>query len=165
MPRILWIWFIVVSPALAQGTGAPLAPWSPGILDIHQIQTGRGNAAFFVFPDGTTMLLDAGLVPERKGLEIGPKRPDSSRSTPEWIAHYIRQFSRRTPASLDYAVVTHYHDDHMGALPQVAALIPTGTLIDRGEEPAPPPYPVVRAYFDFRRKHSGVVQPLQVGRA
>src|SRR5262245_37135503 len=43
---------------------------TPGMLDIHQIQTGRGNAACLVFPDGTTMLIDAGAVPDRPGPEL-----------------------------------------------------------------------------------------------
>jgi len=139
-----------------QGTGEPLPVWTPGTLDIHQIQTGRGNAAFFIFPDGTTMLLDAGEVPGEGGrrgrFEIGPQRPNPTKSVAQWIAHYIRQFGppARQPA-VDYAVVTHYHDDHMGALPELSRLIPIGTLIDRGEDPPAPAYPVVRAYFDFRR--------------
>ena len=40
--------------------GDVLPAWVPGTLDIHQIVTGRGNAAFMMFPDGTTLLLDAG---------------------------------------------------------------------------------------------------------
>lgn len=35
----------------------------------------------------------------------------------------------------------------------------------RGDDPAPPAYPVVRAYFDFRRRFAGPVQTLHVGRA
>lgn len=38
----------------ADGGAASLAPWSPGTLDIHHINTGQGNATFFVLPDGTT---------------------------------------------------------------------------------------------------------------
>ena len=37
-----------------------LSPWTEGMLDLHHINTGRGDAAFHIFPDGTTMLLDAG---------------------------------------------------------------------------------------------------------
>ena len=40
--------------------GRPVAPWQPGMLDIHQISTGRGNAGLYVFPDGTTLLVDVG---------------------------------------------------------------------------------------------------------
>src|ERR1700761_2643549 len=38
----------------------PLPAWSEGYLYIHHISTGKGNSAYFVFPDGTTMLIDAG---------------------------------------------------------------------------------------------------------
>ena len=40
--------------------GAPLTPWSEGELDIHTISTGRGECLFFIMPDGTTMVVDAG---------------------------------------------------------------------------------------------------------
>lgn len=29
-----------------------LPEWQAGYLDIHQISTGRGNAAYLIFPDG-----------------------------------------------------------------------------------------------------------------
>ena len=54
----------LVTGSLAQSdpfrAGDSLPAWTPGTLDIHQIVTGRGNAAFMMFPDGTTLLLDAG---------------------------------------------------------------------------------------------------------
>ena len=137
--------------ARAQVVGQPLPPWTPGTLDIHQIQTGRGNAAYMVFPDGTTLLLDAGAVPGKRGLEQGPARPDETRSPAEWIAHYITQVSPRTPATLDYAIVTHYHDDHMGAIKELATNIPISMLIDRGDQPPPPSGPVVASYLEFRK--------------
>ena len=34
--------------------------WRAGELDIHFIHTGVGEQTFFIFPDGTTMLLDSG---------------------------------------------------------------------------------------------------------
>ena len=75
-------------------TRAVLAPWAPGFLDIHHINTGRGNAAFFIFPDGTTMLFDAGdrdpnAIDRYAPLKIAPARPDDSRSPGAWIAAYI----------------------------------------------------------------------------
>ncbi len=45
--------------------GMPLAAWQPGMLDIHQISSGRGNAGLYVLPDGTTLLVDAGELPIR----------------------------------------------------------------------------------------------------
>lgn len=157
------ILFLLALPAFGQIVELPA--WSPGTLDIHQIHTGRGNAAFFVFPDGTTMLLDAGAVPDREGLEIGPQRPNSTRPPGEWIARYVQRFSNRVPGPLDYAVVTHYHDDHIGAMAAVSRLIPIATLIDRGLQPAPPAFPVVREYLDFRRAFAGAKVTLEAGRA
>ncbi|MCC6165274.1 MAG: hypothetical protein IT182_18160 [Acidobacteria bacterium] len=46
--------------AEAQTVGAPLPAWQPGTLDIHIINTGRGDAALLVLPDGTTLQFDAG---------------------------------------------------------------------------------------------------------
>jgi beta-lactamase superfamily II metal-dependent hydrolase len=165
LQRLLLVCLFAARLALSQEIGEPLSSWTPGTLEIHQIHTGRGNAAFFLFPDGTTMLFDAGSVPDRKGLEIGPQRPNSSRPPAEWITRYIEQFSPRRPATLDYAVVSHYHDDHIAALPRVAEQIPIATLIDRGEEPPPPSFPVVRSYFDFRRAFRGSVESLRVGQS
>jgi beta-lactamase superfamily II metal-dependent hydrolase len=161
-----WIIGSLLSTAvgLCQQPGQPLPAWSAGTLDIHQIHTGRGNAALIVFPDGTIALLDAGDVPDRPGVELGPQRPNQSRTPAEWIVRYIRQFSGRDPASLDYAIVTHYHDDHIGALPSVAAAIPIRVLLDRGTDPAPPDYEVVRRYMEFRRTFRGKIEVLQPGR-
>jgi beta-lactamase superfamily II metal-dependent hydrolase len=161
--RTLWLVALVVRSCFAQQAGPALPAWSAGMLDIHQIQTGRGNAALFVFPDGTTMLLDAGAVPDRPGPELGPARPNASRSPAEWIARYVRQFSPK--AELDYAVVTHYHDDHMGAMEDVAALIPVRTLLDRGFAPAPAANPLVDRYRKFRASLGARAQVLLPGRA
>jgi len=45
--------------SFAQELGEPLPAWQEGHLDIHHINTGRGAAAFYIFPDGTTLLVDA----------------------------------------------------------------------------------------------------------
>ena len=108
--------------------GDTLPKWTPGTLDIHQINTGRGNAAFFMLPDGTTMLIDAGNggnLPPRGT----PPRPDASRTPAEWIVRYVRAMGAER---IDYGVVTHFHDDHMGAMAAVIQSIPLVTAFDRG---------------------------------
>ncbi len=96
-----------------------LPPWQPGMMDIHHISTGRGNAAFFIFPDGSTMLVDAGEISDTHPRTLSPRngalRPDSSRRASAWVADYIRQFHpAHDKVMLDYAVITHFHDDHFG---------------------------------------------------
>ncbi len=99
--------------------GDVLPAWAAGTLDIHQIVAGRGNAAFMMFPDGTTLLLDAGDAgdTEYDRLHSGDadQRPDSSRTPAQWIARYIRHMAG-SDARLDYAVITHFHPDHMGII-------------------------------------------------
>ncbi|WP_346344645.1 metallohydrolase [Sphingomonas sp. dw_22] len=151
--------------------GDALPPWQPGMLDIHHISTGSGNSAFFVLPDGTTMLFDAGDVDRAQiarlpPLKVQPPRPDASRRAGQWIADYVRQFmpAGRAPA-LDYALISHFHSDHFGKLlpssppsktgaykltgiMDVAEALPIGTLIDR----AAPDY---RIPVDLRKCEPG----------
>src|SRR5437667_4621098 len=68
----------VLATGYAQEIGKPLPAWTAGTLDIHQISTGRGNAALFVLPDGTTLLVDAGAA--GNGLPETEPHPDASRS-------------------------------------------------------------------------------------
>src|SRR5258708_34125604 len=85
MPRSAALFLSVVTLSLcAQQVGQPLPAWTPGTLDIHHINTGRGNTALLILPDDTSMLLDAGdggRVPPRGTV---PK-PDTSRPPEEWI--------------------------------------------------------------------------------
>ncbi len=112
--------------------------WEEGYLDIHHINTGSGNTTFFVLPDGTTMLFDAGSM-DKEGFEkkYAPLKatapvPDNSKPTWEWISDYIR---RVTPTahqdSIDYALVSHFHSDHYGSLVELGKEIPFGKIVDR----------------------------------
>ena len=113
-------------------TRAVLAPWAPGFLDIHHINTGRGNAAFFIFPDGTTMLFDAGdrdpnAIDRYAPLKIAPARPDDSHSPGTWIAAYIKQVAPSgRDVAIDYALISHFHSDHFGNAHPSRALAPSG---------------------------------------
>jgi hypothetical protein len=116
-----------LSPAAGGQPADVFTEWTPGTLDIHQINTGRGNAAFLLLPDGTTMLVDAGnggSLPPR----ATPPKPDASRPTAEWIARYVRA---RGASQIDYGYLTHFHDDHMGAMVAVARQMPVRRMLDR----------------------------------
>jgi len=136
---------LVPLTSLIDAQGSPFHPgdvlpaWTPGSLDIHQLVTGRGNAAFLMFPDGTTLLIDAGDVGEAGA---------NGRTAAQFIARYVRHMAVGD-ARLDYAVITHFHGDHIGAvggtepeslhghyrlrgITEVAEELPVGRLIDRG---------------------------------
>ncbi len=46
--------------SFAQKVGETLPAWEEGYMDIHHINTGCGECAYIILPDGTTMLIDAG---------------------------------------------------------------------------------------------------------
>ena len=146
--------FLAVSVLIASTTfaedvaGREIAPWQPGMLDIHQISTGRGNAGLYILPDGTTLLVDAGEL-SSKSPRNTPDRPDSTRTAGEWISRYIKHALRHDPhPALDYVLLTHFHGDHIGSiaanspdspsgqykltgLTRVAEDFPIGKLLDR----------------------------------
>ncbi len=147
----------------------PFPQWREGHLDIHHISTGRGNAAYFVFPDGTEMMFDvgdfgAGSKPHMRPLKVSEPTPDASKQPGEWIVDYIHAARPIDKAlKLDYVVISHFHDDHYGnavtrtkastsgnfirtGVTEVGDLIPIGTLIDR----AHPSYDVP---VDLRRNY------------
>jgi len=158
MKNILFLFLISFGTgrAIAQPfqTGKPLPEWSEGMLDLHHINTGMGNAAFYIFPDGTTMLLDAGEMNPNSNRAGTPRNsvihPDNSKKPFEWIVYYINQMApHKKNVILDYALITHFHDDHFGSWYPAAPMskdgtfrltgitgvgdkIPIGVLLDRG---------------------------------
>jgi hypothetical protein len=72
-----------------------LAPWTPGTLDIHHINTGRGNSALMICPDGTSVLMDAGAA-NSAAKYLNPARPDESRRAGQWVARYAQRQLRAT---------------------------------------------------------------------
>ncbi len=112
--------------------GQPLPPWSEGCLDIHAINTGRGECTFFILPDGTTLAVDAGeFSSEPKNFRAVAQRPDSLTRPVHTYARYMRRFMPRKD-SLDYFLLTHFHMDHMGQLEPEYAAAPDGGYLLSG---------------------------------
>lgn len=116
--KLLLLCLLAVSGIDAQ----TLAPWTKGSLDIHFISTGRGDCAFMIMPDGTTMLIDAGeLNPADARIQsarTAPLQPDASQPAYAWISDYIKAVNPST--WIDYAMITHFHDDHFGGMYKAA---------------------------------------------
>ena len=147
--RIAAIVLCVLAPAVFASDALP--PWAWGTLDIHQISTGRGNSAFLVFPDGTTMLVDAGAAASGEVMADTPPMPNASRTPGAWIVRYVTRAMAPAAPRLDYALLTHFHGDHMGevtaasatsksgafkltGITEVGEAMPIGTLIDRATD-------------------------------
>jgi beta-lactamase superfamily II metal-dependent hydrolase len=106
---------VLFAITLAAPSGRAQAPQPKG-LDIYFIDVEGGQATLFVSPSGETMLVDAGY-PEFDGRDAGR------------IAAAAKQAG---VSRLDYVVVTHYHTDHVGGVPAIAAKLPIGAFVDHG---------------------------------
>jgi len=77
------------------------------------------------------MLYDAGEI-----AQIGPDwrlpryveaKPDGSRLSGEWITRYIYRLLDQTPSQhIDYAILSHFHGDHMGQVSEQSPMSSTG---------------------------------------
>lgn len=131
-----------------------LPKWEKGFLDIHHINTGRGNCTFVVMPDGTTLMIDAGdfnseAFDENYAPMFAPKVfPNSSYTAGNAIANYVMNLMGKKNARIDYFLLTHFHSDHYGSvtknsepsakgpylltgLTEVGDIIPIKTYVDR----------------------------------
>jgi hypothetical protein len=130
-----------------------LSAWIPGQMDLHHINTGRGNCTYCVLPDGTTLLIDAGEMyvdPPVDGIQRRTDIvPNDSCAPWEWIARYVEQVTTHRAPQFDYVWLTHFHSDHLGSLTEkspvsgngayrlagltgVCDRIPFSKLVDRG---------------------------------
>jgi beta-lactamase superfamily II metal-dependent hydrolase len=146
----------VNSARAAEAAGSTLPPWQPGMLDIHHISTGRGNAALFICPDGTSIMVDAGAIYETLEYTIAPK-PDASRRPGEWLGRYVRRHLTAAGRNeIDYFVLTHFHTDHMGAMAPDLPLASDGTYRLTGVADVAEIVPI-RRYID--RDYPGYTYP------
>lgn len=93
--------------------GRTLPAWSEGYLDIHTISTGRGECIFFILPDGTSIVVDAGEF-SREGEKHKNvlQRPNAQTRPTKAFGDYIRHFNPYD--AVDYFNLSHFHMDHMG---------------------------------------------------
>lgn len=112
--------------------GEPLPAWEEGYLDIHSINSGRGECTFYILPDGTTMLVDAGEF-HTGGAKypMVEQKPDTLTRPYKVYAEYIKRSLRHEAKnlSIDYALATHYHMDHIGRIEEDYALSDSGYVL------------------------------------
>ncbi len=109
-------------------------------LQVYFIDVEGGQATLIVSPSGESMLVDAGW-PGRSG-----------RDADRILAAARKAGVRR----IDYMVVTHYHTDHVGGVPQLADKIAIRTYVDHGPsvESGKQADELMRAYLAYREKGS-----------
>lgn len=105
-------WYVLLASLCLSASVAA----APKTLQIYLIDVEGGQATLFVSPSGQSLLVDTG-----------------------WGYNAYRDANRIVAAAkmakikkIDYVVITHYHADHVGGVPQLVAKMPVGTFIDHG---------------------------------
>lgn len=119
--KIIFLTICVLSTALyGQSRGQNLQSWKQGWLEIHHINAKLGNTAFFIFPDGTTLLYDAGQLDYALMSDIKKAEycllPSDTISVAKQIKGYIHNMYPEALSGIDYAVISHFHGDHYGTI-------------------------------------------------
>jgi beta-lactamase superfamily II metal-dependent hydrolase len=85
-------------------------------LEIYFVDVEGGQATLIVPPSGESLLIDTGW-------------PDFNARDAKRIVEAANLAKVRR---IDDLIITHYHTDHVGGVPQLAERIPIGTFIDHG---------------------------------
>ena len=96
--------------AVAQGSA------SAGKLKVYFIDVEGGQSTLFVTPEGQSLLVDTGWP--------GNNGRDADR--------IVAAAKKAGLSKIDYVLLTHYHVDHAGGIPQLLDRFPVGTFIDHG---------------------------------
>ena len=100
-------------------------------LDIYFIDVEGGQATLVVTPAGETLLIDTGFPSDGTFASV-PGDPRKARDANRIVAAARAAGVKR----IDYLLLTHFHADHDGAVPELAQLIPIGTFVDH-DAPGP----------------------------
>lgn len=115
--------FLTLSVVLLLAAG----PRAADTLDIYFIDVEGGQSTLIVTPSGESMLVDAGF-PSAGTFESKPGDPSKARD-PQRILAAARAAG---VSRLTYLLVTHFHADHDGGVPELAQLLPIDTFVDHG---------------------------------
>ena len=107
-------------------------------LQIEAIDVEGGAATLYITPEHRSLLIDTGWT-----ANFGATGPDSAQ-------RIIAAARRHGLSKLDYVLITHYHHDHVGALPELLSQLPVGMVLDHGPNREVPSLDVPAAMVPFQ---------------
>ncbi len=107
-PRV-WMWAVAIIGCVLVGVDARQRAPRAGVLEIHAIPVGQGDATWLRFPNGRSMLIDAG------GVGYGKSSTGS-----RWIMPYLQAHGVN---HVDILVASHAHADHMAGIIELVPML------------------------------------------
>jgi competence protein ComEC len=108
-------------------------------LDIYVIDVEGGNAVLFAAPSGESVLVDTGNGGDGAVRDAG---------------RIMAAVKDAGVQQIDHLIITHYHNDHIGGLSELATHIPIKEFIDHGAniQPGANIDPVLQRYAELYSK-------------
>ena len=112
-------------------------------LEVYSIDVEGGQATLVVSPSGESMLVDTGWA--------GFNKRDADRIAATAKSAGVKK--------IDYLLITHYHADHVGGVPQLAEKLPIINFVDHGPsvEDSKQAQVLFNAYTTFREKGNHIL--------
>lgn len=107
-------------------------------LQIYFVDVEGGQATLFVTPNRESLLIDTGW-------------PDNDGRDADRIVAAARSAGI---SKIDYVLITHFHNDHVGGAPQLAERIPVKTFIDHGDNRENTDQPTVQVWQAYQKLRS-----------
>jgi competence protein ComEC len=117
MKRTFWLFALAACVAVCAFSAAVVRAASPA-LRIYFIDAEGGQSTLIVTPAGQSMLVDTGW-------------PDFNGRDADRIVTAAHQAGVKR---IDFLLITHFHADHVGGVPQLAERIPIRTFMDHGAD-------------------------------
>jgi len=125
---------VLLSAFFASAQTSQAAP--PGkSLEIYFVDVEGGQATLFVAPEGRSLLIDTGW-------------PGNAGRDADRIVAAAKQAGL---SKIDFVLLTHYHVDHAGGVPQLLARIPVGAFIDHGANREPGDRETEQSWESYQR--------------
>jgi competence protein ComEC len=112
--RVRWTAFASIALLFGVAVWIAFVPSRPhfraGVMEMTTIDVGQGDSILLVTPEGRTLLIDAGGLPQwmHSDFDLGE----------QVVSSYLWN---RGISHLDIVVITHPHADHLGGMPAVIA--------------------------------------------